>query len=132
MSDTKRNEFLQQEYMPLRKKSAAKAQGTFHGLSDVMQEAIVLVAMKDVPSTRKKNNDAIQLQATAQRLKIELLKEKNMKCSTEAFIDGLYLYSYRMYFLPECWKDARVAVTKNLKKQSSMVEREYNGKSEGV
>jgi hypothetical protein len=49
----------------------------FHGLSDVIREAIVLVAMKDAPSTRKKNNDdAIQLQATAQLMKVELLKEK--------------------------------------------------------
>jgi hypothetical protein len=52
--------------VPPWKKSIAKAQGMFHGLSDVIQEAIVLVAMKDAPSTRKKNNDAIQLQATAQ------------------------------------------------------------------
>jgi hypothetical protein len=40
--------------MPPRKKSSAKAQGIFHGLSEVLQEAIVRVAMKDTPSTRKK------------------------------------------------------------------------------
>jgi len=58
ISDAKRNGFLQQEYVPPRKKSSAKAQGIFHGLSEVLREAIV---------TRKKNNDAIQLQATAQK-----------------------------------------------------------------
>jgi hypothetical protein len=78
--------------VPPWKKSIAKAQGMFHGLSDVIRKAIILVAMKDAPSTRKKNNDAIQLQATAQRMKVELLKEKNMECATEAFIDGLYYY----------------------------------------
>jgi hypothetical protein len=66
ISDTKRNEFLQQKSVPPRKKTIAKAQGMFHGLSDVIREVIILVAMKDAPSTRKKNNDAIQLQATAQ------------------------------------------------------------------
>jgi len=76
ISDTKRNEFLQQQSVPPRKKSTAKDQGMFHGLSDVIREAIVLVAMKDAPSTQKKNNDAIQAQATAQQMKVELLKEK--------------------------------------------------------
>jgi hypothetical protein len=37
-------------------------------------------------------NDSIQLHATAQRMKVELLKEKNLECATEAFIDGLYYY----------------------------------------
>ena len=68
--------------MPPRKKSSAKAQGIFHGLSEVLREAIVTVAMKDAPSTRKKNNDAIQLQATAQRMKVELFKgEKSGMCN---------------------------------------------------
>ena len=78
--------------MPPRKKSSAKAQGIFHGLSEVLREAIVTVAMKDAPSTWKKNNDSIQLQATAQRMKVELSKKKNLECATEAFIDGLYYY----------------------------------------
>jgi hypothetical protein len=76
ISDTKINEFLQQKSVPPQKKSIAKAQGMFHGLSDAIQEAIVLVAMKDAPSTQIKNNDAIQLQDTAQQMKVELLKEK--------------------------------------------------------
>ena len=64
------------------KKSSAKAQGIFHGLSEVLREAIVTVAMKDAPLTRKKNNDAIQLQATAQRMKVELFKgEKSGMCN---------------------------------------------------
>ncbi len=67
---------MQQQSVPPRKKSTPKDQGMFHGLSDVIREAIVLVAMKDAPSTRKKNNDAIQAQATAQQMKIELLKKK--------------------------------------------------------
>ena len=73
--------------------------------------------MKDAPSTRKKNNDAIQLQATAQQMKVELLKEKNLESATEAFIDGLHYY--RMYFSPACWKDDRKVVTKHLKKITS-------------
>ena len=56
ISDAKRNEFLQQEqeYVPPRKNSSAKAQGIFHGLSEVLQEAIIMVAMNDAPSTQKK------------------------------------------------------------------------------
>jgi hypothetical protein len=103
--------------VPPRKKSSAKAQGIFHGLSEVIREAIVTVAMKDAPSTRKKNNDAIQLQATAQRMKVELLKEKNLECATEAYIDGLYYY--QMYFSPACWKDDRRVMAKHLKKITS-------------
>jgi hypothetical protein len=64
MSDTKRNDLIKKEYMPPWKKSTTKARGIFHRLSDVIREVIVLVAMKDVPSTQKKNNNAIQLQAT--------------------------------------------------------------------
>jgi len=105
--------------VPPRKKSSAKAQGIFHGLSEVLRETIVMVAMKDAPSTRKKNNDAIQLQATAQWMKVELLKEKNLESATEAFIDGLYYY--RMYFSPACWKDDKKVVMKHLKKITSDV-----------
>ncbi len=81
ISDTKRNEFLLQKSVPPWKKSSAKAQGMFHGLSDVIRKAIILVAIKDAPSTWKKNNDAIQLQATAQQMKVELLKEKYAMCN---------------------------------------------------
>ena len=70
--------------MPPRKKSSAKAQGIFHGLSEVLREAIVTVAMKDAPFTRKKNNDAIQLQATAQRIVIG-----------HGILAGKYLAEYR-------------------------------------
>ena len=129
ISDAKRNGFLQREYMPPRKKSSAKAQGIFHGLSEVLREAIVRVAMKDAPSTRKKNNDAIQLQATAQRMKVELLKEKNLECAMEAYIDGLYYY--QMYFLPACWKDDRRVVTKLLKKITSDTAK-YNALKENI
>ncbi len=85
--------------------------------------------MKDAPSTRKKNNDAIQLQTTAQRIKVELLKEKNLECATEAFIDGLYYY--RVYFSPACWKDDRKAVTKHLKKITSDTAK-YNALKENI
>jgi hypothetical protein len=82
ISDAKRNGFLQREYVPPQKKSSAKAQGIFQGLSEVLREVIVTVAMKDAPSTRKKNHDAIQLQATAQRMKVELFKgEKSGMCN---------------------------------------------------
>ena len=36
ISDAKRNGILQQEYMPPRKKSSAKAQVIFHGLIEVL------------------------------------------------------------------------------------------------
>ena len=76
ISDTRRNEFVHWQYVPAQKKSATKVQGVFHGLSDVIQETIVLVSKKDAPSTRKKNNNAIQLQKTAQQIKVELWRRK--------------------------------------------------------
>ena len=63
------------------------------------------------------------------RMKVELLKEKNLECATEAYIDGLYYY--RMYFSPACWKDDRRVVAKHLKKITSDTAK-YNALKENI
>jgi hypothetical protein len=65
MSDTNRNKFLQREFQPSRKKSAAKHQGMLFGLSDEVRQAIVMVAMQDAPSTGKANIAALLAQDTS-------------------------------------------------------------------
>ena len=47
ISDMNRNKYLQRKHEPARKKEGAKCQGLFHGLSDELRQAIVLVAMED-------------------------------------------------------------------------------------
>jgi hypothetical protein len=43
------------------KKEDAKCQGLFHGFADNVRQAIVLVAMEDVPSTCKQNRLTFRL-----------------------------------------------------------------------
>lgn len=117
ISDMNRNKYLQRKHEPARKKEGAKCQGLFHGLSDELRQAIVLVAMEDAPSTRIQNRTDIQAQDTARREKEELCKEKNMENATEEYIEGLYYH--RMYFSPACWKDDHRYVTRELRKLTS-------------
>ena len=129
MSDTHRNKFLQRDYQPARKKSAAIPQGMLFGLSDEVREAIVLVAIQDAPSTRKANNADILAQETARRKKEELAKEKSMANASEQFIDGMYYW--RMYFSKACWKDNSNVVATNLNRLKSDTAR-YNALKENI
>jgi hypothetical protein len=117
ISDMNRNKYLQRKHKPAWKKEGAKCQGLFHGLSDELRQAIVLVAMEDAPSTQIQNRTDIQVQDTAWQAKEELCKEKNMEKATEEYIEGLYYH--RMYFSPACWKDDHRYVTRELCKLSS-------------
>ena len=66
ISDMNRNKYQQRKHEPARKKEGrAKCQGLFHGLSDELRQAIVLVAMEDGPSTQIQNHTDIQVQDTA-------------------------------------------------------------------
>ena len=129
MSDTNQNKFLQQEFQPSRKKSAAKHQGMLFGLSDEVRQAIVMVAMQDAPSTRKANIAALLAQDTARQQKEELAKEKSMANASEEFIDGLYYHS--MYFSDACWKDDYQVVAINLLKLKSDAAR-YNALKDNI
>jgi hypothetical protein len=51
ISDMNQNKYLQRKHEPAYKKESAKCQGLFHGFSDELRQAIVLVAMEDAPST---------------------------------------------------------------------------------
>jgi hypothetical protein len=108
MSDAKQNKLFQRGYEPEQKKSATNAWGMFFELSEVEQETIILVGIRDAPATRAKSNDAILAQDTAQQRKEELAKEKGMEQAREEFIEGLYYH--QMYFSDACWKDDQIVV----------------------
>ena len=55
----------------------------FHGFEDVLRQSIILVAMKDAPLAKRRNNEDLELQAKARREKEELAKMKNMETATE-------------------------------------------------
>jgi hypothetical protein len=76
MCDAKRNKLFQCGYEPEQKKSATKARGMFFELSEVEQEAIVLVGMRDAPATRARTNDAILAQELHDGGKKSLLRRK--------------------------------------------------------
>jgi len=112
-----RNKYLHCKHEPARKKEDAKCQGLFHGLSNELRQAIVLVAMEDASSTRIQNCTDIQAQDTARREKEELCKEKNTENATEEYIEGLYYH--RMYFSTPCWIDDHRYVKRELCKLTS-------------
>ena len=110
----KRNAFL---HRSPKSKSKSKPLGRFHQFDPSLQEAIIIVAMTDAPNTRKHNNEDLEKQATARRIKEELIKEKGLEKATEEYIDALYYY--QMYFSPACWKTDPKIVAKELKKLTS-------------
>ena len=60
VSDTKRNKFLSRGKGS---KDGESSRGLFHDLDDVIREAIVLVALKDAPKTRKLHSDELESHA---------------------------------------------------------------------
>jgi hypothetical protein len=93
VGDMKRNAFL---HRSTKSKSKSKPLGRFHQFDPSLQEAIIIVGMTDAPDTRKCNNEDLEKQATARRIKEELIKEKGLEKATEEYIDALYYY--QMYF----------------------------------
>ena len=75
------------------------------------------MATTDAPATLKHNNDDLERQAKARRIKEELLKEKGLEKVTEEYIDALYYY--QMYFSAACWKTDPNIVATELKKLTS-------------
>jgi hypothetical protein len=87
------------------------------------------MAMTDAPATRKQNNDDLERQAKARRIKEELIKEKNLERAIEEYIDALYYY--QMYFSPACWKGDPKIVATELKKLTSETMR-YSALKENI
>jgi hypothetical protein len=118
VGDMKRNAFL---HRPTKSKSKSKSNskplGIFHQFDPSLQEGIIMVAMTDAPATRKRNNEDLERQAKARRIKEELIKEKGLEKATEDYIDALYYY--QMYFSPACWKTDPKIVATELKKLTS-------------
>eukprot|EP00956_Cyclotella_meneghiniana_P023299 scaffold45195_cov78-Cyclotella_meneghiniana.AAC.1 len=114
VSDTKRNKFLN------RGKSTRKGDtkpGLFHELDDAIREAIVLVALEDAPKTRVQHRAELESHARARRIKEEVIRQKNDKRMTEAYIDALYYH--KMYNSAACWKGDSRVVSRELKKLTS-------------
>ena len=64
----------------------------FHQFDEQIQQSIILVAMKDFPSTYKQNNQDLEHQAKARDANDNILKEKNMGEVIEEYIDALYYH----------------------------------------
>ena len=113
VSDLNRNGFV---HRPTSKKDT-KSEGLFHQFSEKIRHAIVLVAMRDAPATKARNNEDLVLQLEAKQAKEELAKQKNMENATEAYIEGLY---YRaMYDSEACAKGDVKRVNEILNKLTS-------------
>ncbi len=108
------NAFL---YQPMKTKNSVKPLGKFHQFDEALQEAIILTAMTDAPATQKQNNDDLEQQAKARRIKEEPIKEKSLGKAPKEYIDALYYY--QMYFSPACWKNDLKVVARELKKLTS-------------
>jgi len=91
VGDMKRNAFL---HRPTKSKSKSKSNskplGIFHQFDPSLQEANIMVATTDAPATLKRNNEDLERQAKARRIKEELIKEKGLEKATEEYIDALY------------------------------------------
>ncbi len=111
VGDMKQNAFL---YWPTKSENSVKPLGKFHQFDPSLQEAIIITAMTDAPATQKQNNDDLERQAKARRIKEDLIKEKNLQKATEENIAALYYY--QMYFLSACWKTDPKIVATELKK----------------
>ena len=73
------------------------------------------MGMTDAPATQKRNNDDLDRQAKARRIKQELIKENGLEKATEEYIDALYYY--QIYFSTACWKnDPKIVASTELKK----------------
>jgi hypothetical protein len=97
----------------------------FHDIDEAIQECIVSIAIKDAPRTRERHIEELEQQATARRMKEEIIKEKGLQKSMEEHIDAQYYH--RMWNSDACWKDDPKNVTKELKKIKS-----ESGKMHGV
>ena len=90
----------------------------FHKIDDILRHAIILVAMPDALSRRRRNNEDHELQAKARRKKEDLAKEKNMGKATEEYIKASYLIG--IINSDVCVKNNPKNVEKLLKKLTSM------------
>ena len=76
--------------------------GLFHKFPAGICMALVKVAMEDAPRTTETNNELLNRQCKAKRLKLEIAKEKILQKATESYIEAVY--HNRMYRSDACWK----------------------------
>eukprot|EP00956_Cyclotella_meneghiniana_P021742 scaffold40045_cov23-Cyclotella_meneghiniana.AAC.1 len=90
----------------------------FHKLDEAIREAIVLVALEDAPNkTQVQHRAELESHARARCIKEELIRQKNDKQVTEAYIDALYYH--KMYNSAACWKGDSRVISHELKKLTS-------------
>jgi hypothetical protein len=129
ISDMKRNAFFQRCTPSTNTNPSVNPCGLFHQFAHEIRHAIVVVAMKDAPATRLRNNEDLALQAKARREKEEMIKAKNMEKATEELIEAMYYYA--MYSLAACWKDNVRIDDSELKKITSETAR-YDALKENI
>jgi hypothetical protein len=129
ISDMKRNAFFQRCTLSTNSNPSVNPSGLFHQFAHEIRHAIVVVAMKDAPATRLRNNEDLALQAKARREKEEMIKAKNMEKATEELIEAMYYYT--MYSSAACWKDNVRIVDSELKKITSKTAR-YDALKENI
>ena len=72
ISDVKRNKYL------ARMTKNKEHRGLFHDIDEAIQECIVSIAIEDAPRTRQQHIVELEQQATARRVKEEIMKEKSL------------------------------------------------------
>ena len=106
----KRNKFVQRS-------NKGQSHGLFHDIDEMIRDCIVGIAIKDAPKTQQRHTEELEKQATARRIKEEIIKEKSFEKSMEENIDAQYYH--RMGDSLACWKGDPKVATKNLKKLNS-------------
>jgi hypothetical protein len=89
----------------------------FHGLDKEIGTMIFETAMKDAPTTLRKNSEEIERLNKVHREKEELIAKSRLESANEDYIHAVYYLS--MYTSLACWKGDKRVVTKELGKLSS-------------
>ena len=94
----------------------SKKVGIFHALPEEMKLTLLTMAREDAKETRMYDQDALMQQRKEKQRKMEIMKEKGLKKSSERFIDALYYFE--MFGSAACWMSSR-AVDIELRKLTS-------------
>ena len=73
VSDVKQNKILS------RSSNKKQRRGMFHDIDEAIQKCIIAIAIEDAPHTRQQHIEELEQQATARRLKEEIIQEKSLK-----------------------------------------------------
>lgn len=114
VSSIRRNRFMDRTLNDSDDAAGMIPLGMFHQLSEQLREAVIHVALEDAPATRRRNNQDLQLQATARRKKTELLKKKGLMKATAEYAEAVFYHD--LYSSAACWKGDPSIVSHNIEK----------------